>query len=287
MQATAGRKGDMVMEVRSSRLVLAVAMSVVVLVGGCGNEDLMEAPADSGAVTSAPAMTQVLDTTGGKRISIALRSGQLRETTAPETSVDWDLSLKGYALQTNSGPSGPGKGGAYGPITAQSFDQITSAAVVPHPSAWRADRIASPFDGWYLYNKCPEGMHTLASRHHVYGVEVGGKRYKLQILSYYGLVMGAPQSGRFTLRYAEVSTEPGGLPARLEDLDASAKAVYIDLASGAAVALSEAEAKTSMAWDVGFRKSEMFVNGGLAGPKGCAAWISTPPGWTATPTSAG
>jgi hypothetical protein len=224
-----------------------------------------------GAPAPAPASVVTLEAAGGKRAFLSMRTGKLLEVAAPEGSMDWDLSLTGYLLQTNSGPSGPGKGAAYGPLLDELWDDIRDASVVSHSSAWRTDRVVSPFDGWYLYNRCPEGMHTLASRYHVYGVEAGGKRYKLQILSYYALVMGAPVSGRISFRYGEVTAEGSAMLRQVADLDASKEPVYFDLAAGMPVALAEAEAKTSSAWDIAFRRSEVLINGGAAGPKGVRA----------------
>jgi hypothetical protein len=254
-------------KVLASRSFIAAVVAAALGAAGCDEEEppLGLSPTPDAA---AGAATVTLDTTGGKRSSLSLGSGQTLAVDVPATSTAWDLSLEGYTLRTNSGPSGPGKGAAYGPVTDKGWADVTSAAVVPHATAWRIDRIASPFDRWYLYDRCPAGMHTLASRHHIYGVEVAGKRYKLQILSYYALVMGAPQGGHFTVRVAEVSGDTVGPARKIAGLDASTTTVYLDLAAGAPVALAEADAKTSMAWDIGLRKSDLFVNGGLAGPKG-------------------
>jgi hypothetical protein len=253
-------------------LTFVPLLGALTLAGACGDEHLATPdagamPDSGGETTPVPATTLMLDATGGKHAFASLRESKTVEVTAPDGSDAWDISLASYLLQTNSGPSGPGSGGAYGPVTDMPFDEIASAAVVPHSSAWRADRIASPFDGWYLYDKCPAGMHTLASRFHDYGIESGGRRWKLQIVTYYGLVMGAPQSARYAVRFAEVTSSGSAATQRIADLDAST-AAFLDLASGAPVALTEADAASSPAWDIGFRRSDIFVNGGVAGPKG-------------------
>jgi hypothetical protein len=259
---------------RLPRVALSATVGLCLALAACEDEDQTTSPPAPPGATPVPmpaSQDVTLEAAGGKRTFLSLRAATLVEVADPASSAEWDLSLTGYLLQTNSGPSGPGKGAAYGPITDQGWDQIENAGVVPHPSVWSIDRVASPFDGWYLYNRCPEGMHTLASRFRVYGVESAGRRHALQILSYYGLVMGAPVAGRYSLRFGEVPAAGAASLRQVSDLDASKQAVYLDLATGMPVPLSEAEARTSSAWDIGLRRSEIFVNGGVAGPKGVRA----------------
>lgn len=256
-------------------LLFAVLLGILSLAGACGEDGVAAgAPgsnADAGRdpdTVSAQISTALLDATDGKRALLSLRQRAGVEVDPSLASDAWDVALNGFLLRTNSGASGPGRGGAYGPITDPTFEQISSAAIVPHASAWRSDRVAGPFDGWYLYDKCPAGMHTLASRFHSYGVESGGRRWKLQIIGYYGLVMGAPQAGRYTVRFAEVTAAGSSATQRIADLDASAGGAYLDLVTGTTTVLTESEAASSTAWDVGFRRSAVFLNGGVAGTKG-------------------
>ena len=78
-------------------------------------------------------------------------------------------------------------------------------------------------------------------------------------------------AGRYSLRFGEVPAAGAASLRQVSNLDASKQAVYLDLATGMPVPLSEAEARTSSAWDIGLRRSEVIINGGVAGPKGVRA----------------
>lgn len=70
--------------------------------GGSGEELVVEVPAEGHAY-------------------VRLADGQVVE--GGEGSAGWDLALSGYDVLTNSGPSGPGEGGAFGPLGPEVFDE--------------------------------------------------------------------------------------------------------------------------------------------------------------------
>jgi hypothetical protein len=189
------------------------------------------------------------------------------------TSTDWDLAFEGFDVYTNSGPSGPGSGGAFGPLDAPVF----LAGEAPQVPFLQRDATGGAFLDWSLYDG---STHALFSRYHVYGVRDGDKLWKVQILGYYGQAEGAPLSALYQLRYAEVSSGSVGATQTLMNVDgtagglsapATAKSGCVDLGAGTQVALTPVEANGSSAWHLCFRRDKISVNGGLGGPRGVTA----------------
>jgi len=109
-------------------------------------------------------------------------------------------------------------------------------------------------------------------------VRDGDRLYKVQLLGYYGEQAGAPVSGLYQLRYAEVLDSGPGETIELSDIDATAggpggsgPAACLDLATGGVFALSLAEAKESSDWQLCFHRESVLVNGGEGGPRGVTA----------------
>jgi hemin-degrading HemS/ChuX-like protein len=130
-------------------------------------------------------------------------------------SMGWDLAFEGFGAYTNSGPSGVGKGGAFGPLDLGVFDDGT----LPEVPFLVQDATGGAFVHWYLY----EGTsHALWSRFHVHGVRDGARLWKVQILGYYGDSNGAPVSALYQVRYAEVFDGSVGPTQTLTNLDGTA-----------------------------------------------------------------
>jgi len=193
----------------------------------------------------------------------------------PKASQAWDIAFEGYDVFTNGGASGAGTGATFGPMDAIAFVEDTAPAV---PLLF-TDRPGGAFLDWYLYSGAP--AHALYTRYHVFGVREGARTWKLQVLGYYGQRDGAPVSALYSVRYAEVLAGGGAGPTtELTQLDGTAggpqapptaRAECLDLASGARTMLLPAEAATSTAWHVCFRRQSITVNGELGGPRGVAA----------------
>jgi hypothetical protein len=185
------------------------------------------------------------------------------------------MAFEGYSVYTNGGLSGPGEAGALGPYAPEIFD----TGVDPASPILTRDAIGGAFLLWYGYDYT-NPAHALYSRYHVFGVRDAERLWKVQILSYYGEVEGAPVSAMYRLRYAEL-TQGGPLATQeLSNLDGTAGGATgsedspsecLDLGTGARVMLSPAEAVASPAWHLCFRREVISVNGELGGPRGVTA----------------
>ena len=190
----------------------------------------------------------------------------------PKSSAEWDLAFEGYGVYTNSGVSGAGQGGAFGPLDLTSFLGSTAPSV-PFITA---DKAGGAFLDWYAYDG---SAHALYSRFHVYGVKNGARLWKVQILTYYGVVNNAPTSALYQVRYAELSAGVGATQQLNIDGTAgglagtgSAPSGCLDLASGSVSMLTVSAAQTSSAWDLCFRRDAIGVNGEVGGPGGVGAF---------------
>ncbi|XXX82588.1 HmuY family protein [Sorangium sp. So ce134] len=183
-------------------------------------------------------------------------------------STEWDLAFSGYDVFTNSGLSGPDHDGGALPITLEDY----RAGQLPDTPFLLQDEAGGAFTSWYAYDG---ETHVAFSRYHVHAIEREGRYWKLQILSFYGEVDGAPVTGLYQLRYAEVLPDGAGQTVDIKDLDATAGGIdmpetapsaCLDLAGGEQLMLTPEEARASTAWHVCFRRSQVSVNGELGGP---------------------
>jgi hypothetical protein len=191
-------------------------------------------------------------------------------------STAWDLAFEGYEVYTNSGLSGPGEGGALGPYGPD----IYVSGVDPGSPIITRDAIGGAFLRWYAYDYT-NPAHALYSRYHVFGVKDGDRLWKVQILSYYGEVEGAPVSAMYRLRYAEVKKDAAASETMdVVNIDGTAGGATgsedtpsecLDLATGDRVKLAPKDAVQSAAWHLCFRRETISVNGELGGPRGVGA----------------
>ena len=188
-------------------------------------------------------------------------------------SIAWDLALQGHDIFTNGGISGPGNSSAFGPLSAPTYLSDTA----PEVPLMLKDRAGGALIDWYKY---AGATHELFSRYHVYGLQDGERFYKLQVLSYYGEQLGAPVAALYHVRYAEVTADGVGDLHEVSEIDAVAGGSKDDdqqpsgcltLDSEVVTALTPAEAASSDAWQLCFRRESIAVNGGLSGPCGMLA----------------
>lgn len=188
-------------------------------------------------------------------------------------STGWDLAFQAFDVFTNSGPSGPGDGGGFGPLDPPVF----LSEAMPEIPFITQDETGGAFFGWYFYDG---DAHALWSRYHLYGVRDGDRLWKVQIVGYYGEEQGAPVSARYQLRYAEVGQTGAGATTTLTDVDgaaggptapADAPSECVDLGTGQRRSFTPDQAHDAMDWHLCFRRDAISVNGERGGPRGVVA----------------
>jgi len=188
---------------RALRAFLFASLSVAALpLSGC--DESVGKPHDgaggsgSGGGSSINEGTELtVDVPETDRVYIDLAKAAVVTPADGTASLDWDLALSGYDVLTNSGPSGPGNGSAFGPLDAVEI-QADTRPVVPFVTP---DTTGGAFLDWWKYDNIE---HVIWSRYHIYGVQDGARLWKVQVLTFYGEEQGAPVSARYQVRYAEV-----------------------------------------------------------------------------------
>lgn len=140
----------------------------------------------------------------------------------PAASTEWDFAIditrartEGYLFKLNGSIHGPGSAAAY-PMYQENndFDAVTEAPATAIGQGYFQDGYGSIFgfptrsgSGWYNYNPV---VHEIVSKRHVYLLSIpvsGGTAYfKLQIVNYYLVVAGVPQSRWVTFRFGRLSS---------------------------------------------------------------------------------
>ncbi|HEY0465487.1 MAG TPA: HmuY family protein, partial [Polyangiaceae bacterium] len=205
------------------------------------------------------------------RVYVHLAEPRVVSPSAPLASRDWDLAFEGYDVFTNSGPSGAGKGAAFGQLELSSLRGDTA----PEVPFLAADKAGGAFLDWYAYDGT---SHALYSRFHVYGVRRGDLLWKVQISSYYSEQDNAPLSGLYRIRYAALGDEASATHTLQVDGtaggitgSASAPSGCLELESGTIAMLTPEQARRSSDWDLCFRRDSISVNGEVGGPRGVGA----------------
>jgi hypothetical protein len=248
-----------------------------ILLAGCSEEVGGAAgdPAGAGAGSASgnEGTELIVDVPESGRVYLDLAAAKVITPANDGGSTDWHLALSGYDVLTNSGPSGPGEGSAFGPLDPIDFLGDV-APVVPFLAP---DTTGGAFIDWWKYDNT---AHVIWSRYHVYGVKDGARLWKVQILSFYGEEQGAPVSALYKARFAEVLATGLGPITTLSNIDGTAggpsppttaPSDCLDLDSGALIPLTPPEALASKAWHLCFRRSEIAVNGEYGGPRGVLA----------------
>ena len=221
-----------------------------------------------------------IDMSGGEAW-LSLREGQVLDA-AEVTDNNWDLHVDGWNLFLNGGASGSGSG-AGSPFRDLdpdlSFEQVNREQDILY--FLFQDDYGSVLSNWWAYGL--RGGHTVYSRFHRYWLHDSGRWWKLQLLSYYQLVDGAPQAAHMGFRWQEV-LESGNGEVREMHVDATAGGIsaapddplnqfrYVDLDSGEITRHSDESAATSSEWHIGFRRFYIRLNGGTSGPRGVASY---------------
>ncbi|NUO48810.1 MAG: hypothetical protein HOV80_08140 [Polyangiaceae bacterium] len=191
-----------------------------------------------------------------------------------DAGAAWDIAFQGRNVFTNGGVSGSAQGSAFGPLDQTDFN----ADLVPAEVPFMIDDIyGGPFVDWWMYEP---SEHVIYSRFHVFGVRRGSEHYKVQLISFYGEVSGAPAAALYRFRVAHVT--PGGSEATViydefdgtaggPDPSPSSPSGCLVLATGQRLELTPDQAKQNADWDLCFRRDAVSVNGGEGGPGGVLA----------------
>lgn len=138
------------------------------------------------------------------------------DTTASCAGSDWDIKIgfagRSFYLRSNSGVSGDGDGGVFGPFDWSELSAWQSATLddsgTDITNRYLVDSSSGIFDesSWYAYNLT--GMHRLWPNYRVYLVDTdrnddSASRYLVQITGYYDAT-GA--SGHPRIRWRELSS---------------------------------------------------------------------------------
>ncbi|SEO83341.1 HmuY family protein [Aquisalimonas asiatica] len=136
------------------------------------------------------------------------------DATADCSGVDWDIQIgfqgQDFYLRSNSGVSGDGDGGVFGPFPWSELEAYDSATVTPSGESiaghYQPDASTGIFDAysWYAYNLT--GQHQLWPNYRVYLIdsdhdEDAAAQYALQVINYYD---GTGDSGHPELRWRQV-----------------------------------------------------------------------------------
>jgi len=274
---------------KSCSFTLPLLLPALAIASGCTEDVGNSGGGGSGAVPASPSSSAsgqggeggvdlsdegtpiVVPVPEAGRVYVDLDTPTVLELTDEQAaaSTEWELAFEGLDVFTNSGASGPGTGGAFGPYDGFVF----LSDVEPEAPFLLEDRTGGAFLRWYAYEGA---IHALWSRHHVYGIkDPDGAAYKLQILSYYGEIQGAPVTAIYRVRWAAVTDQGVGPTQTIDDLDGTAGGLAgnendpsgcLDLATGTVRPYTVAEAQVATDWHLCFRRDAITVNGGLGGP---------------------
>jgi hypothetical protein len=239
-----------------------------------GPPDAGQRPPDAEANPELPGTALQLELKAGTPVYVRLDQPSQLDANEADTAGSWDLKFDGLEIFTNSGPSGPGQGGAFGPDDELNL-LFEGAPEVPF---LREDEPGGAFLGWYAYDG---QSHGLWSRFHTYALRAtDGNSFKVQIVSYYGEEAGAPVSALYAVRYARVTPGASSPVQIASGINGTALPVStgeespsgcVNLITGDTVLLTPAAAQLSHDWHLCFRRESIFVNGGVSGPAGVLA----------------
>ena len=198
------------------RLILWLVLFVAtVFFFGCGNDDddgleqpLEEQPTE---VVLPPAevtpqldvVNSTIDATNRETWAyFSFTKGDVVEVADPLNSMDWDLGFQRTTVITNSGVSGPGKGGA-ALLKDVEFEGVKEAPADGYPvdSDGNLAIVAQSEEGWYIYTG-PPNHWILPLEKRVFVVQAAdGTFAKLHFISYYKDNTNKQEGGFITFEY--------------------------------------------------------------------------------------
>ncbi len=198
-------------------------------------------------------------------------TGQLLESEDPRAENTWSIAVNRFMIQTNSGTSGEGFGGAQiAPPDAGTFGQIRSAPTVGYETDVVLDIPGHPgageFSGnphlsnWYNYDV---DTHELSTKTEVYWVRTGlGDYAKLRVTGY--------RDGRMSVEFERVMRRVD-THTRIVNV-AEDSWTYLSLRHNKI--LETEDAAETLDWDLAFQGTTIRTNGGTSGAGQGAAMIT-------------
>jgi hypothetical protein len=199
---------------------------------------------------------------------VSIVSGAVITVSSPATSTDWDLAFQKAQIQTNSGSSGLGKGGALVPPQGIPYDSATQSDTIgftvdsmlpvpgpPGSGMFSGNPMLSGTDGtngWFDYDM---SSHTVTPKPIFFFIRTANGNYgKLQITAYAG--------GIYTIKVAPVVRN---VSVRTIDVDASSSTtwVYLNLRTGSTADVTSPA--TDASWDLAIQRTQFQTNGGTSG----------------------
>lgn len=199
---------------------------------------------------------------------VRIASGAVVTVTSPEASTDWDLAFRRAQIQTNSGTTGSGVGGAQLQPAGATYDATTHSPTVgfvpdsllpipgpPGSGTFSGSPVLSGTDGtdgWYDYNP---STHTVTPKPSFFLVRTAQGEYgKLQITAYAG--------GVYTIKVALLVRR---VDVQTIDVNASSTTtrVYLNLRNGKLVTVATPESDRS--WDLAIQRTLFQTNSGTSG----------------------
>lgn len=238
-------------------------------------------------VTALPEHAIIVDASDPEAWIYVSATGGVVDVVAPATDASWDLALRRTQIQTNSGTSGAGLGGAREDPSGEAFDDVAAASTLGFVADATIDTgvpgaeptsVSAPLAGWYDYDPT---THTVSPGDRTYLVRTGVGGYaKLRVWSW--------ADGTYALSLVPIER---AVEVRVLDVDASIADAwtYLSLRDGAIVEVLDPA--TDGSWDVGISGTRLRTNGGTSGAgQGAAvetaatsiASLGEPPadGWT-------
>lgn len=210
---------------------------------------------------SEPLPGQIVDASSRDEWVYLQLDGTEVSVTDPESSSDWDLALQRTAIRTNSGPSGPGVGGAM--VSDQDWDAITTTGSVgfvrdelvpvPGPPGSGEAPGNAVLAGWYDYDGT---THTVSARpgdtYVIRGAD--GAYAKLRIFDWDG--------GVYRLELAPVTLAP---ETQETTVDASESGTWVHFSLDLGEVVTPEDAATELSWDLALQRTNLATNSGTSG----------------------
>lgn len=208
---------------------------------------------------------------GNGTLCLDIDTGTPVEVHCEDNADDWDLMFesrdRSWSIWTNGGVKGVkgNKGGSIGPFTE---DEVADMKGGDHVPGFFPDYIGGVFATypWQTYDVM--GTHDITANNRVYVIDTGADKFRVQLNSYYKDGV----SGWITLRYGKVGEEEA-----YEEIEIDARGggfgaedgafTYFDLDAGELVDIDDETARQQNTdWDIGFKRFDVVVNGGVSGP---------------------